>query len=438
MWIPTTLADVENESIVKYKKSKRKKEKTYLYQDGCLMLLQMVDDEATSENIYKIDKDLYQLENEQIVIDEKISRKKCQIYKDDKLVTLESELFKWAEEQLNNYAVNIKKLIQEKIGEYEEDYLDKVREMVVTIIVYGEKYDIDHSKNPEWDYSGETYITGERFNPDDYNKLEDLLDEYTGEKEPSFMSGCGFFHDRYEKDFEELTREFIWSVVREVVKSVYLDDQSFRECSNIIARSDIGRLGGDKEVIDDMVSYLSQIPELNDYIFWEVDRELQDIVRVMPVKKLYAEGAELFLDENDKKYLEMEKKCTQLIDKIKSMDGKKIITVVTDPFPQVFELEDDELSSPYVVNGRGYYSQLKNLIKTGMKTGGGMTIRQITPLKIADEDEFVHISKISGVRLVHNSWEGISSAEMEEAHCTDAETRKRLSKEKYVYYTSFQ
>ncbi len=107
----------------------------------------------------------------------------------------------------------------------------------------------------------------ERFNPDDYDKLEVLLDEYSREKEPSFMSRCGFFHNRYEKDFEELTREFIWSVVGEVVKSVYLDDQRFQECSHIIIRSDIGRLGEDEEVIDDMVSYLSQIPELNDYIF---------------------------------------------------------------------------------------------------------------------------------------------------------------------------
>jgi hypothetical protein len=68
MWIPTILAKVENESIVKYKISKRKKEKIYLYKDGCLMLLQMVDDGATSENVYKIDKDLYQPENKQIVI----------------------------------------------------------------------------------------------------------------------------------------------------------------------------------------------------------------------------------------------------------------------------------------------------------------------------------------------------------------------------------
>ena len=69
-----------------------------------------------------------------------------------------------------------------------------------------------------------------------------------------------------------------------------------------------------------------------------------------------------------------------------------MITVVTDSFPQVFELEDDELTSPFIVNGRGHYSQLRNLIKTGMKTGGGMTIRQITPLKIADEGELFHIS----------------------------------------------
>lgn len=264
------------------------------------------------------------------------------------------------------------------------------------------------------------------------------MDEYTGEKEPSFMRGCGFFHKRYEKYFEELTREFIWSIVGEVVKSVYLGDRMFRECSHIIVRSDVGRLGEDEEVIEDMVSYLSQIPELNDYLFWEVDRELQDIVRDLPIKKLYEEGTELFLDENDKKYIEMEKKCTQLIDKIKSMDGIKIISVVTDTFSQVFELEDDKLTSPYVLNGRGHYSQLKNLIKTGMKTGGGMTIRQITPLKIVDEGKFVHISNISGVRLAQNAWVGISSEEMEEAHCTDAETRKHLPKEKYVYFTSFQ
>lgn len=167
MWIPKTLAEVENESIVKYKKSKRKKGEIYLYKDGILMLLEIVDHEVTSENVYKIDKDLYQLKNEQIVIDEKNSRRKCQIYKDDKLVALEREQFKWAEEQLNNYAVNIKKLIQEKIGENEEDYLDGVREMVVSNIIYGEKYDIDHSNDPEWDHSGETYITGEGFNPDD-------------------------------------------------------------------------------------------------------------------------------------------------------------------------------------------------------------------------------------------------------------------------------
>ena len=361
----------------------------------------------------------------------------CQLYKDDRLVALEREQFNWVEEQLNNYAVDIKKRIQEKIGENEEAYLDKVRAMVVSIILYGEKYDIDHSNDPEWDHSGETYLTGERFILDDYDKLKVLLDEYTGEKRPSFMSGCGFFHCRYEEDLEELTREFIWAVTREVVRSVYLDDQRFRECSHIVERSEKGRLAEDEEVIKDMVSYLSEVPELNDYIYWEMEHELQNIVRDRSVKTLYEEGAKLFLDENDKKYLEMERKCTQLIDKIKSMDGIKIITIVTESFTQTFELEDDQLSSPFIIHGKSHYSQLKNLIKTGMKTGGGMTIRQITSLKIADEDEFIHISKISGVRLMYNSWVGISSAEMEEAHCTDAKTRKHLPKEKYVYYTSF-
>ena len=73
--MPTILAEVENESIVRYKVSKRKKGKTYLYKDGYLMLLQIVDDDTISENVYKVDNALYKLENEQILIDEKISEK---------------------------------------------------------------------------------------------------------------------------------------------------------------------------------------------------------------------------------------------------------------------------------------------------------------------------------------------------------------------------
>jgi hypothetical protein len=43
-------------------------------------------------------------------------------------------------------------------------------------------------------------MTGKRYNLEDYPTPEYFLNEYNGSSHPSFMSGCGMFHDTYNND----------------------------------------------------------------------------------------------------------------------------------------------------------------------------------------------------------------------------------------------
>lgn len=80
-------------------------------------------------------------------------------------------------------------------------------------ILEGRKFEVDYSWDPPWDCSGHLKTSG-NLSLADYNQLFDFLDEYSGNSRPSFVSGCGMFHDSYRDDLTEVVSEHLWSLVR--------------------------------------------------------------------------------------------------------------------------------------------------------------------------------------------------------------------------------
>jgi hypothetical protein len=75
-----------------------------------------------------------------------------------------------------------------------------------SVILYKQHVVIDDSCNPPWDCSGQPKITG-KLNLEDYDKLEGFLEEYTGNSQATYVSGCGLYHETFEDDLENLVQE---------------------------------------------------------------------------------------------------------------------------------------------------------------------------------------------------------------------------------------
>ena len=88
-------------------------------------------------------------------------------------------------------------------------------------IMYSSRYEEDYSNCPPWDSSGEIRHVGS-FNLADYETLESFLEEPTGQTEASYVSGCGFFHIRFEKELQEIIEKYAQELA--VLAGVKSDD----------------------------------------------------------------------------------------------------------------------------------------------------------------------------------------------------------------------
>ncbi|WP_080873870.1 hypothetical protein [Oceanobacillus timonensis] len=73
----------------------------------------------------------------------------------------------------------------------------------------GQKYYVSHEFDPPWDYSGTLFRcqTDENFNLDDYEKVADFLEEYTGNRIATYQSHCGLFHETYREKYSDWFEE---------------------------------------------------------------------------------------------------------------------------------------------------------------------------------------------------------------------------------------
>lgn len=346
------------------------------------------------------------------------------------------------EKKDEQYFINVitsktKTLLEKKENSFKEEIFD----WVIEKILLSDKYEVDYSNDPYWDRSGEVLLSENKYDKFDYATLEVFFQEYNGSSSPSYESGCGMYHDYYSKDLDEWVMEFVYDIFTEVLTTMIQEDEDFKKWAIEVLDDS---MKSETELIHSLRSYLYD-SEIDDFLDLEVRSPLFESIYQTDMETLFEERENIvvsYFDEEEKEQLKRREEYEILLEKLNEKHGKKIVSISTDfGHGQSFHIENGEITSHRRHTSETYGRQFKMMILNGMKTGAGMTVRQVTPLKIEVENEgeiqMIPISKISGIRLGNNSWECISKKEMEIAHCTDSETGERIPKESAIQYVSF-
>lgn len=111
----------------------------------------------------------------------------------------------------------LSKQIQEEIG----DYVQTVATWLSKILLTEKQVRIIHDFDPPWDQSGTAIRTSEPFDIESYTDLESFVEtEYTGNSTPSFVSGCGLFHDSFADELRELTDTWLNDRLHAIIESI--------------------------------------------------------------------------------------------------------------------------------------------------------------------------------------------------------------------------
>ena len=166
---------------------------------------------------------------------------------------------------------------QKETGE-QELFKDVASEFAYQIL-YESKYYVTHRDDPPWDCSGETRRDERGYVIDTYEMLGDYLEEYNGNSEASFVSGCGLFHKTRKDDFEEILDEHaaLWvkEAIREIItsedKSKFLEFLFEQKYTDIEELEIVSVKNDDDELIEVITNGL--YGECNiDLIYEQIDR----------------------------------------------------------------------------------------------------------------------------------------------------------------------
>jgi hypothetical protein len=114
--------------------------------------------------------------------------------------------------------------------------------------------------------------------------------------------------------------------------------------------------------------------------------------------------------------------------------GTKILTLVLDDYYKAWDISKEGR----VGHDKGHEALLAAKLALGLRTGGGVTIRQFLSLKTEIDGPsgriFLPVKNLYGFYLGGGTWMGMTGELTERAHNTDSETGLELEKEPAVFY----
>lgn len=133
------------------------------------------------------------------------------------------------------------------------------------------------------------------------------------------------------------------------------------------------------------------------------------------------------------------KKARQLLELIRSLPGKKVVTLSILLDEETSDFVFDVSEDGYVGYHRDHRKQLLTLLEFGIENSGGLIIRQFTKLsyegRTADGRSMRFPYKlIYAIFLGESEYFPLSKEETEDVCCTDARTGVRMKKEEGVIY----
>ena len=205
-----------------------------------------------------------------------------------------------------------------------ENFIQDVATSVAYDILFQTKYQITHDFDPPYDCSGKliTIEGQDRFYVKNYNMLGDFFEEYTGNTTATYWSGCGLSHDTYEKEYEELIRDYIYNSLlpKAVSELCHCDKEEF---CKLLKNNDVN--------IDD----IEQTPEnlSGEIIFSDIigdellgiEDEIIEVIRNMDISFLYKKGKLLAMEiqrEEEIKHQESREIAEKELQESKKIWGK--------------------------------------------------------------------------------------------------------------------
>lgn len=257
----------------------------------------------------------------------------------------------------------IRERIQHFVRENIENYRQQVAEWFATIILTETRkawFEVPPAYEP-YDRSGDVEDTKQNFSLKDYKKMSDFLEEYTGEKTPTYTSGYGWSFITYEEELEELTDRWVFEVaLSSVVKDLIREKDSYLK-TWIENLKNTGN-NKDKMVID---IDSPDIYHINAYVYdllgdkgdsmVEISAELRQSLMDMQPKILFSRGKKE-AQEN------LNQRATEREEKIKNNEVKKEKVVkLWEKIKKMYKLRYAE-EMPEKVEMSDYKNKLKPLL----------------------------------------------------------------------------
>ncbi len=175
--------------------------------------------------------------------------------------------------------------------------------MVAYAILYQKKYIIDHSWDPPGDHSGLLWQSSESINICDYATVSEFCEQVnTGNSRPSFVSGCGMFHDTYTNELDLLARDLVTEVAKEIFEN-HIDHSAYTK-ENEIEELFFDFLG-ESDFLVEREFELKQ--SVMDWKLADLFSEFQDMARAKRLKE------ELLWEQQQKQAAQKERKARLIL-----------------------------------------------------------------------------------------------------------------------------
>lgn len=199
---------------------------------------------------------------------------------------------------LENLKLNFNEMLESKSKE--------IRELIATefayALLYNTRYEVDHSWDPPWDCSGKLVDTGESFNREDYELADDFFGECNGFTTASYVSGCGLFHETYERYLTDITLELLNSYEVE-----YFDKASQESKDELMEALDLKSPISEEDLWEELYQSMT-----HDLVFECATRTIYNLRKVR-TEDLFKEGEFLAKEKKAKveKDYEFRKNCNK-------------------------------------------------------------------------------------------------------------------------------
>lgn len=424
MWKKQKLATIKIGNIFRHRIHSEEQEHLYICdKKGVYHLLQITESPNTEEKI-QIENEWYERvpysipfllhdKNEETVVEK---------------YTTEEETIVQDELETFFFSVMEKNLVSE-LEEFRSEFTEEIGVWVTDKLLHAEKFKVEPSTESPWHNTGILVPTGEVFQAEDYPTLGDFLEEYNGDSEPSLENEIDFYHLTYGDELNDIIGETVSQAMLMTLEDLYEEHEVFRNWAYHITEY----ASEESNILNHLFWHILDTPKSDD-LFERLENKLRNFVYHTPLSSLYEKGKEDIKKLNrfpSSVPMELQEKSEELLEKIKQIQGKKIISVVNEHGTQTVEWDETE----------DFLFHLQGLMIHGLMFGGAIVVRQITPLHlqaVTEEGETdIPIQKVYGIRLGDDDWVGISVEEMKWAFGTDSKTGLPLPKEVGIQYYPF-